>query len=543
MSEEYNNFRCYGENEKILLMLAPFWAPLIPPLGSSCIKSYIKKNGYNNVKIIDANLESKLWEMNSKYLNKMKKLIPEEKRGNFNMVAYDIFMNHLMIHINYSDECKYIELVNTLIKKNFFVSIEYNQIKELNNIVEKFYTLYKEYILELIDREKPVVLGITVYSVSLAPAVFTFRIVKEYFPQIMTVMGGGVFADQLDIESPNFKTFLGKTPFIDRILVGEGENLFLKLLRNELTGEKKVFTLKDIDGLVINLDNVDLPDYSDLDVSKYTQLASYTSRSCPYQCSFCSETVQWGTYRKKDAKKVVDELVQLKEMYGKNLFLLGDSLVNPIVTELSAEMVKRDEEIYWDAYLRADKPVCDPENTKLWRQGGFYRARLGIESGSQNVLNLMNKKITPLQIKQALQSLAHAGIKTTTYWVIGHPGETEEDFQETLEILKECRELIYEADWHPFYFFPTGQTNSEKWANENKIKLLYPEDATDMLLTKTWVLETKPGREEIYDRLRRFEKCCKELEIPNPYSLMDIYLADERWKSLHKNAVPSLVDF
>lgn len=542
MDKTNRHSRYYGVNEKILLMLAPFWAPLIPPLGSSCIKSYIKKNGYKNVKVIDANLEPQLWEMSSKYLNMLKKFIPEEKKGNFNMVAYDVFMNHLMVHINYDNEVKYIELMSTLVQTNFFVTITEGQIKELNGIVEKFYILYKEYILELINKEKPVVLGMTVYSLSLAASIFTFRIVKEYFPEIMTVMGGGVFADQLDIASPNFEVFLEKTPFIDRIIIGEGEVLFLKLLRNELAEQKKVYTLKDINNEVIDLSDIDLPDYSDLNVEKYTQLASYTSRSCPYQCSFCSETVQWGKYRKKDAKKVADELITLKGMYERSLFLLGDSLVNPIVTELAEEMSKRNENIYWDAYLRADKPVCDPANTILWRRGGFYRARLGIESGSQNVLNLMNKKITPQQIKQALQSLAQAGIKTTTYWVIGHPGETEEDFQETLEILKECKDNIYEADWHPFYFFPTGQTSSESWKSENKIKLLYPEDATDMLLTQTWVLETKPGREEIYDRLRRFEKCCKDVGIPNPYSLRDIYLADERWKDLHDNAVPSLVD-
>ena len=534
--------RKVGKDEKILLMLAPFWAPLIPPLGSSCIKSHIKQHGYINITIADANLETRLWEMNTRYLRRLETFIPEEKKGNFNMVAYDVFMNHLMAHLNHEDEITYINLISIIINVNFFVSINAEKIRELNQIITDFYSLYSEYVLELIKKEKPAVLGITVYSLTLAPSVFTFKLAKENFPGIMTVMGGGVFADQLDTMSPNFGTFLDKCSFIDKIIVGEGEELFLKLLKGELPGEKKVYTLEDINYQVMDLSFAGIPDYSDLELEGYTQLCSYTSRSCPYQCSFCSETVQWGKYRKKQAKKVADELILLKRMYGRSLFLLGDSLINPVIDELALEMYTRDKKIYWDAYLRADKPVCNPENTRLWRNGGFYRARLGIESGSQNVLNLMNKKITPDQIKQALQSLALAGIKTTTYWVIGHPGETETDFRQTLEILEECRDSIYEADWHPFYFFPAGQTNSTGWRNENRIRLLYPEEATDLLITQTWTLETKPERSEIYDRLCRFADHCRVLGIPNPYSLRDIYLADERWKHLQKNAVPALVE-
>lgn len=534
--------RRYNEEEKVLLMLAPFWAPLIPPLGSSCIKSHLDKNGYSNVKIVDANLNSQLWEMNYKYLRSLKKIIPKKDRGNFNMVAYDVLMNHLMAHINYENEMTYIKLVKSLISKNFFVEIEDEKTKQLNSIVEKFFILYKQYILELMEREKPVVVGMTVYSVTLAPSVFTFKIIKENYPNVLTVMGGGVFADQLDNSSPNFEYFLKKTPFIDKLIVGEGEALFLKMLRNELNADKRVYTLADINYEVLDINSVAIPDYSDLDVEKYTQLAAYTSRSCPYQCSFCSETVQWGKYRKKEGSKVAKELVTLRDKYNRSLFLLGDSLVNPIVTQLSNEMVALNEEIYWDAYLRADKPVCNPKNTELWRKGGFYRARLGIESGSQHVLDLMDKGITPEQIKQALKSLADAGIKTTTYWVIGHPGETEEDFNETLAVLDECKDYIYEADWHPFYFFPTGQISSNNWKNSYEIKTLYPEYAKDMLLTQTWILDAKPEREEIYDRLRRFEEHCNNLGIPNPYSLKEIYLADQRWKELHANAVPALVD-
>jgi radical SAM superfamily enzyme YgiQ (UPF0313 family) len=220
-----------------------------------------------------------------------------------------------------------------------------------------------------------------------------------------------------------------------------------------------------------------------------------------------------------------------------------DSLLNPIITELAKVLLEKDVSIYWDGYLRADKHVCNIDNTLLWRRGGFYRARLGVESGSRRVLESMNKKITPGQIKEAIFSLSYAGIKTTTYWVIGYPGETEEDFQQTLDLIEELKDEIYEADCNGFIYFLTGQAHSKEWADQNKSIPLYSDKAKSMLMSNTWILDCEPSREETFKRVNRFVLHCKRLGIPNPYSLHDVYLADERWTHLHENAVPPLVQF
>ena len=529
------------EKEKILLVLLPFWAPLTPPLGISCLKSFLRKHGYD-VKTIDVNIEQGMWEIHWKYMSVLSKFIPEEKTGNFYMVGYDVYMNHLMAHINFVNKGNYINLVKELVLKNFFIDIDDSQVIKLNSIVALFYSELNKYLIGLLEREKPTIFGISVYNTNLAASLFAARLVKEKYPHVKTVMGGGIFADQLSYDSPNFKLLLEKTPYIDKIIVGEGELLFLKFIRGELSETKKVFTLEDIEGTILNINSAELPDFSDFNIEAYPHLATYISRSCPYQCNFCSETVQWGNYRKKKVNKAVDEMVQLNEMYGRQLFFLGDSLINPVVTKLAQEMIKRDLSLYWDSCLRADKTAGNVDNTLLWRRGGFYRARLGIESGSQRVLDLMNKKITINQIKKALTSLAYAGIKTTTYWVLGYPGETESDFQQTLDLVEELSDCIFEADWHPFYYYVSGQVQSEKWREENGVTLLYSQDSTDMLLTQTWILNSEPKREVIYDRLRRFAKHCKDLSVPNPYSLKDIDEADERWVDLHKNAVPPLTE-
>jgi len=64
-----------------------------------------------------------------------------------------------------------------------------------------------------------------------------------------------------------------------------------------------------------------------------------------------------------------------------------------------------------------------------------------------------------------------------------------------------------------------------------------------MLIAQTWILDCEPGREETYKRLNRFNRHIRRLGIPNVYTLRNIYEADERWKKLHRNAVPELVEF
>jgi radical SAM superfamily enzyme YgiQ (UPF0313 family) len=231
-------------------------------------------------------------------------------------------------------------------------------------------------------------------------------------------------------------------------------------------------------------------------------------------------------------------------LYGKHksqLFLMCDSLLNPIITPLANALLQSGRSLYWDGYLRVDAQVCNRDNCFRWRRGGFYRARLGIESGSAHVLERMGKSISIEQIKTALSSLADAGIKTTTYWVIGHPGETEADFQQTLDMIEELRDDIYEAWCSPFNYYKTGQVNSDLWAGRSR--LLYPPEVREMLVVQSWTLEVEPSREEAFRRMNRFVARCRELGIPNPYSLAEIYRADERWKKLHQNAVPSLVEF
>jgi radical SAM superfamily enzyme YgiQ (UPF0313 family) len=529
-------------NEKVLLALLPFWSPLIPPMGISCLKNFLAGRDYA-VKIADANVEPRFQELADRYFEHLKECLPPENRGNLFNIGHEVLHRHMMAHLHYSNEKEYTQLVKLLVNTIFFTPINDAQAHCLQTIIDTFYTRLSKYILDLLEKENPTVLGLSAFTGSLPASLFTFQLAKKHNPDIKTIMGGGIFSGDIDPHSPNFQYLLDRTPYIDHIIVGEGETLFLKYLQKKLPLDQRVYTPADIGNETLDLSLAPTPDFSDLDIRYYPLLASYTSRSCPFSCAFCSEKVLWGNYRKKKAGQVVEELVKLSGEYHTQLFLMTDSLLNPTLEGLSRAITESGLSLYWDGYLRVDAAACDPDQTFQWRRGGFYRARLGLESASTRTLEAMGKKITPFQIKETLAALAQAGIKTTTYWVVGYPGETEEDFQQTLDLLEEMRDDIYEADCNPFAYFPTGQVQSDLWARQYRDRTLFSPEALQMLMLQTWELDTPPLREEAFRRVNRLADWCKKYDIPNPYSLREIYEADERWKKLHPNTVPPLAEF
>jgi radical SAM superfamily enzyme YgiQ (UPF0313 family) len=499
------------------------------------------QRGYN-VKTIDASVEPQLREFYHSYFHILNQHVPENRKGNFYSIGQDVLRNHMMAHINQTDEKAYKELVKMLVYQTFFIRMEESPLDELTGTMAAFYRKLKAYLIGILDKEKPSILGLSLYNGTLPASCFAIKLVKERYPNIKIVLGGGTFADQLAPGTLNMDFFMEKIgEDVDKILIGEGELLFHEYLQGKLSKEKKIYTLEDLGWKTFDIRTAQLPDFSDFDLDIYPNLAAYTSRSCPFQCSFCSETIQWGGYRKKSGKQIVEELTRLYRQYGVQLFYISDPLLNPVLDDLAREFIKSDISLYWDGPLRADKPVGDIENTLFWRRGGFYCARIGLESASDHVLRLMGKKITVNRMQNEVTSLARAGIKTSSLWLIGHPGETEADFQQTLDFLEEYRDYLYDAEATPFWYHLKGQSYSDQWF-KSQSHLLYPENAKNMLIAQTWILDSEPSREETYQRLNRFTIHIKKMGIPNPYTLQEIYKADERWIKLHKNAVLPLVN-
>jgi radical SAM superfamily enzyme YgiQ (UPF0313 family) len=525
---------------KILLFTLPFWSPIIPTQGIAALKGFLQKYGYE-VTTVDGTSENRFMELYNKYFDTIKEIVPEERWGNLFNLGNDVIRDHLAAQSSYTDEADYYELVRLLVHQTYFTTPDDQQIDKLNAIMEQFFKSIEEFVVTLIEEEKPDVLGLSVTSDNLPASKFVFKLTRERYPRIKTVMGGNVFYNHLAFGNPDLDIFLEETEsYLDKVIVGKGEVLFLKYLKGELPQSKRVVTLKDLAEGELASYTMELPDMTDYELNRYLYLAAGASSSCIYNCSFCNSRSFFGEFKKKDPIKVVNEIATLNQRYGHKMYFMTDSLLNPVITNLSNEIVKRELVVYMDGYFAVDDMSQVIDNAMLWRQGGFYRARVGTESGSQKILDMMGKVITPEQTAASISTLAQAGIKTTTYWVIGHPGETEEDFQLTLDLIERLKNDIWQAECNPFRYYYVGQASADAWSEIRKP--LFPPRLDNMLLTRTWYLEGTPSREEIYDRVYRFTEHCSKLGIPNPYSLSELYKADERWSRLHRNAVPPILE-
>ncbi len=530
-----------SEMNNILMLLLPFWTPMIPPVGIASLKSYLENHGYR-VTIGDANTDDGYKAIYYKYFNSLREHVPVEKQGNFFSIGTDVLRNHMMAYIFKTDERDYRELLKLLIAQTYFIDAGDDVLRQQDDIVAELFLWLEKYVVDYIERDKPDLLGLSVYKDILPASVFVFKKVREKYPQIKTIMGGSVFSEQLAQGAPDLDFFLEKTKdYIDHIIIGQAELLFLKYLREELPLGQRVYTREDVGGRTPEFEQLTVPDYSDIDVGKYPFLGFTGSTSCPYQCSFCNVVEYFGPFKQKDASQIAGEMRRLADEYKAQLFYLSDNMVNTYITDLCGILAEQDKPLYWSAYLKVDDHGSDIDTALLWRRGGYYHARLGVDSGSPHVLEMMDKRITPDMSRAMLAGLAYAGIKTTTYWLVGHPGETEEDFQQTLDFIADCRNDIWEAECEYFNYNYAGQSASNQWAD--KREMVYPEKYRDLLMVQKWGIQGEPTREVIFQRVSRFVAHCRKLGIPNPYSLKELYEADLRWKRLHDNAPPPVVDF
>lgn len=512
-------------NTKILLVKPPFFTPWTPPLGISILKSFLEPRGYS-VKCFDFNTDIKLWTSHHKYFAVLQKADANSGSDGYSKLWF-ILNAHYLAYFNGADRGQIARLLENILPL-FGINYERAISDALIPIVEGFFQRMEE-VIDDFDLSDYSVVGTSTYTTSLSSSLFFLRRLKERYPHIKAVMGGGVFADDLALGSDNLNTLLEEYPFVDHVVLGEGEMLFLKLLEGDFA-QKRVISIADLKGATLEMKDVPEPDFTDMPSENYYHLTIEGARSCPFQCSFCSETIQWGDYRKKPIDIFARQVVGLAEKYGNNSFFLGDSLMNPYINPFAGALIEQKANILYDGYLRADKPVTNRKFVKMWRDSGLYRARLGIESASARVLASMDKMTTPRVISDVLKTLANSGVRTTTYWIVGFQGETEDDFRETCEFIREHHQYIYELEAHPYYYYPYGQIGSRLHQSYS----LYPEEVVNLTRFKIWeVVDANPTREERFRRLRVIAGIASELGIPNIYTMAERYVAEDRWHLLH----------
>ncbi len=509
----------------MLLVKPPYFSPWTPPLGIAILKSFLAQHGYF-VQCYDFNADPELWGMHHKYFSILQTLEDVSVNDGYSKLWW-ILDAHMLAYANGADAAACARVLEVVVPLQG-IRIEPAIIKLLLPLVEKFYRRLSE-MTEQFDLASFDVIGTSTYTTSLGPSLFFLKQVKTKYPRIKSVMGGGAFADDLALGSDNLETLMREYDFVDHFVLGEGELLLLKLLQGEFA-DKRLISLADLKGSTLQMKDVPIPDFSDVRPESYYHLTIEGARSCPFQCSFCSETIQWGDYRKKPMADFADQVLELAKRYNNNSFFMGDSLMNPYINAFAGELLERRANILYDGYLRADKPVSNRKFVQMWADSGCYRVRLGIESAAARVLDSMDKMTTPQVISDVLKTFADAGIRTTTYWITGFPGETEADFQESCDFIRAHHQYIYELEAHAYYYYPYGQIGSRL----HQCYSLYPDEVTDIIKFKVWeIINANPTRVERFDRLRRMSELASNLGLPNIYTMAERYEAEERWHRLY----------
>jgi radical SAM superfamily enzyme YgiQ (UPF0313 family) len=521
------NGRLHGDT--IMLMKPPFFTPWTPPLGIAILKAHLQAHNFK-VTCVDYNTDPELWKTHHEYFTALQGAESVLMNDGYSRLWW-ILNAHLLAYANGADRAKITMVLEKIIP---LFGIKHNKdiLEALHCTVETYFRRLARYT-DQYDFSSFSYVGTSTYTTSLASSLFILKYIKEQNPRIKCIMGGGVFADDLALGSDNLQTLIDKYSFVDHLILGEGEQQLLALVQGDLA-HKRVISIRDLGNATMNMKDVPSPDFSDFDMDQYFHLTIEGARSCPFQCHFCSETIQWGEYRKKPMDQFANQVISLAKKYNNNAFFFGDSLMNPYIVSFARELIKQNGQVYYDGYLRADKPVARRDWVQEWARSGLYRVRLGIESAARNVLEAMDKKTTPEVISDALRTLAGEGIRTTTYWIAGFPNETVDDFNETMEFIREHHRDIYELEAHPYYYYPYGQVGSRL----HSCFSLYPEEVTDTIRFKVWEIENvNPSREERYRRVSQMSELASSLGIPNIYTMAERYAAEDRWHRYHPSAI------
>jgi len=299
--------------------------------------------------------------------------------------------------------------------------------------------IMEEYLDKIIEF-KPDVVGFTLYYCNEEPTKWLAFELKKRLPDVKIIVGGPA----------THASYYKGDKIYDYVVNGEGEQPLLLALAS-LENQKQIeYTEKAVSKIIrqpenqrYNLSTLPLPDYSDFDFSKYlfpNGALCEISRGCIAKCTFCEETHFWK-YRQRNAISTLNEIEHMYYEHGTNVFWFIDSLVNGNLNELRAfvkGVAEKGLDIHWTGYCRCDGRM-DADYYKDLRAGGCEVLNYGIESGSQVVLDAMDKKVTVEEMEANFRDGHAAGIQAMTNWIVGFPNEGPKELEDTLTFLWRMR--------------------------------------------------------------------------------------------------------
>lgn len=299
-----------------------------------------------------------------------------------------------------------------------------------------------------LEKTEADVVGITSATLTYKSALKVANIVKEVFPNCITVLGG-CHATFWDVNA------LKECPALDIIVRKEGEATFLELLRklesheslNNIQGitfrkENKLIRNDERDYMQ-NLDELPFPAHHLLKLNSYVRVGKLivpvmTSRGCVYWCDFCTAVRMFGRkYRMRSPKNVVDEIELVHNKYGVDQFTFYDdafTVDQKRTEEICDEILRRKLNVEWDCETRVD--MVNKSLLEKMRKAGCIAVWFGVESGSQTIIDKMHKKFKIEQTRKAFKMAHEVGLMTVASVILGFPGETEETAWETINFVK-----------------------------------------------------------------------------------------------------------
>jgi anaerobic magnesium-protoporphyrin IX monomethyl ester cyclase len=306
----------------------------------------------------------------------------------------------------------------------------------------------------------------------------------------------------------------------DFVILGEAENTLLELVQainnnetsfqhiaglaflhnNQVIKTPHRMVMKDLDALPLPAwDLIDLQPYRSmwLKSSGYFSLNIATTRGCPFKCNWCAKPIYGNRYNARSPEKVVTELKLLKEKFQFDHIWFCDDIfgLKPGWVNAFANCIEK-EQLQFRFKIQARADLLLQENTiKDLARAGCHNIWMGAESGSQKVLDAMDKGTTVEQIYQATTLLKKHGIHPSFFIQFGYPGETQEDIAKTIRMIKDL--LPYEMGISVSYPLP-GTVFYDRVKTELKTKTNWT-DSDELLLM---FRNTYPPR--YYKKLHRY---------------------------------------
>lgn len=333
---------------------------------------------------------------------------------------------------------------------------------------------------------KPDILVLNAATPTLDSDLAICKVAKLVNSNILTISKGAYFLS----ENINI---LKKFDFLDLIMIGECELTFKEILENknyeDILGlayrKNNQIIRNELRPFCDNLDILPFPARELVDMNIYRrpdnnkkQAVIKVSRGCPFHCFFCLATpVSGKKVRMRSIDNIIAEIKECKEKYGITNFLFWSDIFDldrNWTVALCQRIIDEKLNIVWSSNTRAD--TADLALAKIMKKSGCGLVSIGIESGSQYMLDKMGKKITLAQVKNTVSAFRKVGIKVYGYFVLGLPWETKKTANATIDFA--CKLDLNYANFYTATAFPGSRfwdyaTKNNLFDNEDKYKSAY----------------------------------------------------------------------